>query len=86
MHIIMETSTSIASNNENSQEMESSEIAHAPEGLPGLNDTSPKYKAIIIDGMAIVNATSMTEIITTCMILHKSFLNGSVTWLAITMK
>ena len=43
---------------------------HAPEltrnGLTGITDTSPKYKVIMIDGMAIVNAIPMTEIIKTC--------------------
>ena len=66
----METSTSVTSNNENGQGMEASEIAHAPdvtrEGLSGLNDTSPKYKVIIIDGMALVNAIPKTERIKTC--------------------
>ena len=43
----METSTSIASNNENGQEMEASEIIHAPDitikSLTGINDTSPVW-------------------------------------------
>ena len=56
----VETSTSIASNNENGEEMEAPEITHSTdvtrEGLTGLNDTSPKYKVIIIGGMALVNA------------------------------
>ena len=49
----METSTSVAPNNENGQEMEASEISPdvAIDGLAGLNDTTPKYKVIIIDGM-----------------------------------
>ena len=51
----LDTSTSIASNNENGQEMKSSNITHAPdvtrEGLTRINYTSPKYKVIIIDGM-----------------------------------
>ena len=45
--------------------MEASESTHAPdvtrEGLTWINDTSPKYKVIIIDGMALVNAIPMTE-------------------------
>ena len=65
----METSTSIASNNGNGQEMYATDIAHAPDltrkGLTGIHDTSPKYKVIIIDGMAIVNAIPKTEIIKT---------------------
>ena len=44
----METSTSVASNNENGEEVEASEITHAPDvtrnGLTGINDTSPKCK------------------------------------------
>ena len=64
----METSTSVACNNENSQEIEASEISPdvAIEGLAGLNDTSSKYKVIIIDGMALVNAIPKTERIKTC--------------------
>ena len=66
----MEISTSVASNSENFQEMEASEISRAPdvtrEGLAGLNDTSPKYKVIIIDGMALVNAIPKSERIKTC--------------------
>ncbi len=84
----METSTSVASNKENGQEMEPSDITHAPDltrkGLTGINYTSPKYKVIIIDGMAIVNAIPKTEIIMYAMILHKSFLTSTATWLAIT--
>ena len=56
----VETSTSIASNNENGEEMEAPEITHSTdvtrEGLTGLNDTSPKYKVVIIGGMELVNA------------------------------
>ena len=86
----METSTSVASNNENGQEMEPSGITHAPDltrkGLTGINDTSPKYKVIIIiiDGMAIANAIPKTEIIMYAVIFHKYFLTSSATWLAIT--
>ena len=63
----MEISTSVASNNENGQEMEASDISSdvAIEGLARLNDTSPKYKVIIIDGMALVNAIPKTERIKT---------------------
>ncbi len=87
----METSTSIASNNDNGQEMETSEITHAPDltrkGLTGITDTLPKYKITIIDGMAIVNAIPKIKIIETCaMIEHKYFLTSTATWLAITMK
>ena len=75
----METSTSVTSNNENGQGMEVSEIAHAPdvtrEGLSGLNDTSPKYKVIIIDGMALVNAIPKTERIKTCKDFEQVFLD-----------
>ena len=75
----METSTSVTSNNENGQEMEASEIAHAPdltrEGLAWLYDTSPTYKVIIIDGMALVNAIPMTEIIKTCKYFAQVFLD-----------
>ena len=48
--------------------MEASEISPdvTIEGLARLNDTSPKYKVIIIDGMALVNAISKTERIKTC--------------------
>ena len=72
-----ETSTSVASNNENGQEMEASEISPdvAIEGLAGLNDTSPKYKVIIIDGMALVNAIPKTERIKTCKDFAQSFLD-----------
>ena len=64
----METSTSVACNKENGQEMEASKISPdvAIEGLAGLNDTSPKYKVIIIDGMALVNGLPKTERIKTC--------------------
>ena len=66
----VETSTSVASNNENGEEVEASEFTHAPDvtrnGLTGVNDTSTKYNEIIIDGMAIVNAKPKTEIIKTC--------------------
>ena len=72
----IETSTRVTSDNENGQEIEASEIAHAPdvtrEGLAGLNDTSPKYKVIIIDGIALVNAIPNTERIK---ILVKVFLD-----------
>ena len=65
----METSTSISSNNENDQEMEVSEITHSPDltmnCLRGIIDTSPKYKVISIDGMAIVNAKRKAELIKT---------------------
>ena len=75
----METSTSVTSNNENGQGMEASEIAHAPdvtrEGLSGLNDTSPKYKVIIIDDMALVNAIPKTERIKTCKYFEQFFLD-----------
>ena len=70
--------------------MGASEITHAPDitrkGLTGINDTSPKYKVIIIDGMEIANAIPETENIMYAMILHKSFLTSSATWLAITLK
>ena len=50
--------------------MEASEITHAPDltrnGLTAINDTLPKYKMIIIDGKAIVNAIPKTEILNTC--------------------
>ena len=66
----METSTSIASNNENGQETEASGITHAPDltrtCLTGINDTLPKYKMIIIDSMSVVNVIPMTQIIKTC--------------------
>ena len=66
----METSTSSVSNNENGQEMEASEIIHVPDltrkWLTGVNDTSTKYKEIIIHVMAIVNAIPKTGIIKTC--------------------
>ena len=73
----METSTSVASNNENGQEMEASEISPdvAIEGLARLNDTSPKYKVIIIDGMALVNAIPKTERIKTCKDFAQAFLD-----------
>ena len=72
----METPTSVASNNGNGQEMEASEISPdvAIEGLAGLNDTSPKYKVIIIDGMAHVNAIPKTERIKTCKYFAQAFL------------
>ena len=64
----METSTSVAPNNENGNELEPSEISPdvAIEGLAGLNDTSPKYKVIIIDGMGFDNSIPKTERIKTC--------------------
>ena len=66
----METPTSIASNNENDQEVEASETTHSPDltinCLTGIIDTSPKCKVISIDGMAIVNAIRKAEIIKTC--------------------
>ena len=73
----METSTSIASNNENGQEMEASEISPdvAIEGLARLNDTSPKYQVIIIFGMALVNAIPKTERIMTCKDFAQVFLD-----------
>ena len=72
-----ETSTSVASNNENGQEMEASEISPdvAIEGLSRLNDTSPKYKVIIIDGMALVSAIPKTERIKTCTYFAQAFLD-----------
>ena len=74
---VMETSTSVAPNNENGQEMEASEIFPdvAIDGLAGLNDTSPKYKVIIIDGMALVNAIPKTERIKTCKEFAQFFLD-----------
>ena len=75
----METSTSIVSNNEDCQEMEATEITHAPDltrkGLTGINDTSPKYNMIIVDGIAIVNAIPKTEIIKTCNDFAQVFLD-----------
>ena len=73
----METSTSVAPNIENGQEMEASEISPdvAIDRLAGLNDTSPKYKVIIIDGMALVNAIPKTERIKTCKDFAKFFLD-----------
>ena len=73
----METSTSVAPNNENGQELEASEISPdvAIEGLAGLNDTSPKYKVIIIDGMAFDNAIPKTERIKTCTDCAQAFLD-----------
>ena len=75
----METSTSIASNNENGQEMEASEITHAPDltrkCLTGINDTSPKYKVLIIDSMLIVNVIHTTQIIKTCNDFAQVFLD-----------
>ena len=73
----METSTSIASNNENEQEMEASEITHSPDltmnCLTGIIDTSPKDKLISIDGMAIVNTIRNAEIIKTCIYFAQVF-------------
>ena len=75
----METSTSIAFNNENGHEIEASEITHAPDltrkCLTGVNDTTPKYKVIIIDRMAIVNAIPKTEISKTCNDFAQVFLD-----------
>ena len=73
----MNTSTSVASNNENGQEMEASEISPdvAIEGFARLNDTSPKYKVILIDGMALVNAILKTERIKTCKDFAQAFLD-----------
>ena len=55
--------------NENCQETETSYITHAPDltrkSLTGINETSPKYKVVIIDGIAIVNAIHRSEIINT---------------------
>ena len=59
--------------------MEASESTHAPdvtiEGLTRINDTSPKYKVIIIDGMALVNAIPKTEIIKICNDFAQVFLD-----------
>ena len=57
--------------------MEASEISPdvAIDGLAGLNDTSPKYKVIIIDGMALVNAIPKTERIKTCKDFAQFFLD-----------
>ncbi len=75
----METYTSIASNNENGQEMEASGITHAPDltrkCLTGINDTLPKYKMIIIDSVLIVNVIPMTQIIKTCHDFAQVFLD-----------
>ena len=75
----METSTSIASNNENDQEMEVSEITHSPNltmnCLTGRIATSPKYKVLSIDGMAIVNAIRKADIIKTCNDFAQVFLD-----------
>ena len=75
----METSTSIASNNENDQEMEASEITHSPDltmnCLTGIIDTSPKYKVVNIYGMAIVNAIRKAEIIKPCNDFAQVFLD-----------
>ena len=56
--------------------MEASEISPdvAIEGLAELNDTSPKYKVIIIDGMALVNAITKTGI-KTCNDFAQAFLD-----------
>ena len=74
---VMETSTSVAPNNENGQEMEASAISPdvAIDGLARINDTSPKYKVIIIDGMALVNAIPKTERIKTCKDFAQFFLD-----------
>ena len=75
----METYTSIASNNENGQEMEASGITHAPDltrkCLTGINDTLPNYKMIIIDSVLIVNVIPMTQIIKTCHDFAQVFLD-----------
>ena len=75
----MKTSASIASNNENGQEMESSESTHAPdvtrEGVTRINDTSSKYKVIIIDAMALVNAIPKTDRIKICNDFAQVFLD-----------
>ena len=57
--------------------MEASEITPdvAIEGLAGLNDTSSKYKVIIIDGMAFDNAIPKTERIKTCKYVAQVFLD-----------
>ena len=47
----------------------------AIEGLAGLNDTSSKYKVIIIDDMALVNAIPKTERIKTCKYFAQAFLD-----------
>ena len=75
----VKTSTSIASDNENDQEMEASEITHSPDltlnCLTGILDTSPKYKLIRIDDMAIVNAIRKAEIIKTFNYFAQVFLD-----------
>ena len=57
--------------------MEASEISPdvAIDGIAGLNDTSSKYKVIIIDGMALVNAIPKTERIKTCKDFAQFFLD-----------
>ena len=44
------------------------------EGVEGLNDTSPKYNVIFIDGMALFNAIPMTERIKSCKDFAQYFL------------
>ena len=55
--------------------MEASEISPdvAIEGLAGLNYTSPNYKVILFDGMALVNAIPKTERIKTCTDVAQAF-------------
>lgn len=55
--------------------MEASEITYAPEALSGSEDTLPKYKVIIVDGMALVNAIPKTDQIKTCNDFAQGFLD-----------
>ena len=59
--------------------MEASESTHAPdvtrEGLTWINDTSPKYNVIIINGMALVNVIPKTERIKICNDFAQVFLD-----------
>ena len=69
-----ESATTNTSDNENVQEMEASEVTYAPDIVES-DDSLPKYKVIIIDGMALVNTISKTDHIKTCSDFAQVFLD-----------
>jgi hypothetical protein len=86
----LETSTTNACDNNNVQEMAASEITYAQEVatevLSASDDTVPRYKVIIVDGMALVNTIHKTDQIKTCNDFTEVFLDQLINMADNTMK
>ena len=73
------STTNACDDNNNVHEMEASEITYVPkvaaEAVSGSDDTLPKNKVIIVDGMVLVNAIPKTDHIKTCNYFAQVFLD-----------